>query len=94
MSEEEKVTVSRTFRLKVTTKVQQLCAANPKRRFLFVQNLGDAAVYILSAQNLTTSDGIKVAATTGTYTNDDSTNEYWIVADSDTQDVRVEVVSD
>jgi len=93
MSETEKLrgTYSRTFRLKVTTKVVQLCAKDPKRTGLLVYNKGDVTVCILSAQNLTVDDGMPVT-TKASYSNKESTNAYWIVAESGTQDVRVEVV--
>lgn len=83
---------SRTFRLKVTTKVQQLCAKNPKRTGLLAYNNGSATVYILSAQNLTTNDGIPVVAS-ASYADETSCAAKWIVAASGTQDVRVEVNS-
>lgn len=83
---------ARTFRLKVTTKVQVLCANNPKRTGLLVVNNGTAVVYLLSAQNLTADDGIPIAVD-GSYNNSEGTSAYWIVAASGTQDVRVEVDS-
>jgi len=91
-AEKKKATTSRTFPLAVTTKVEQLCAENPDRLGLLVYNNGSATVYILSAQNLKTTDGIPVLAGASFY-DDVSTNEYYIVAASGTQDVRVLVVS-
>jgi len=77
----------------VGTKVRQLVAENPNRVCVFVQNLGSGNIYILSAQNQGTADGIKVV-TTGTYKVDTTTAELFIVADADTQDVRVQVDGD
>jgi len=82
---------TRTFAQLVTTKVQQLCAEDPNRICIFVQNLGSAPIYILSAQNMTAADGIQVAANGGTYKNDTTTAPLWIVAASGTNDVRVQV---
>jgi len=84
---------TRTFKLDVTTKVAQLCAEDPKRKAILVYNNGSAAVYILSAQNQTASDGIPVAAGSS-YTNDTTTAELWIVAASGTQNVRVQIDGD
>lgn len=82
---------SRTFSINVTTKVVQLVSEDPKRTGLLVYNNGSATVYLLSAQNLKATDGIPIAAA-GSYSNKESYNAYWIVAESGTQDVRVEVV--
>ena len=83
----------RTYKLNVTTKAIQLCAENPKRKGLLVYNNGDETVYVLSAPNLGTGDGMPVAAGSS-YDDEQSTCRKWIIADSGTQDVRVEVVSD
>jgi len=79
--------------LTVGTSVIELVKENPTRKGLLVYNNGSATVYILSAQNLTTSDGIPVAAG-ASYENDNCTGEYWIVAESGTQNVRVEEDTD
>ena len=94
MSEQEKkcVTVSRTFKLDVSTEVKELCAENPNRIALNVWNNGSGAVYLLSAQNLTYADGFPIAAG-GSRTDNESTNAYWIIAASGTQNLRVEVIS-
>jgi len=83
-----------TYPLSVGTTVKQLCKENPTRTRLFVYNTGSAIVYILSAQNKTSADGIPVAATTGTYENKTTTAAMWIVAASGTNDVRVEEDTD
>lgn len=95
MSEDEKrkVTISRTFAITAKTEAQQLCAANPNRRGLLIANNGDGTVYLLSAQNLKYTDGIPILKQTN-YSNDYSTNAYWIITSTGTQDIRVEVVSD
>jgi len=93
MSEEKpKVTTSRTFNIQAGTEAKQLVSANPKRVGLLVYNNGSVTVYILSAQNMAVGDGIPVAAG-ATYSNDESTNEYYIITESSTADVRVEVIS-
>jgi len=83
---------SRTYRLKVTTQAQQLVSESEKRVFFMAYNNGTAKVYVLSAQNLTSDDGIPVAVGSH-YKNDTSTAAFWIIAESDTQDIRVEVDS-
>jgi len=80
--------------LSVTANVTQLCKANPSRTRLFVANLSGNVVYILSAQNLKYTDGIPVAASTGTYENKSTTAPLWIVASTGTNDVRVEEDTD
>lgn len=84
----------RIFTLSVTTEVKQLVKADPTRRRLYVYNTGSAIVYILSAQNKTSADGIPVAVTTGTYENKTTTAPMWIIAASGTCDVRVEEDTD
>lgn len=93
MSEKRKGEHTRTFRLKVTTKVMQLVSKNPKRCNVLVYNVEDETVYVLSAQNLKAADGIPVVAG-ATYTNDTTTARLYIVAASGTQDVRVQVDSE
>lgn len=83
-----------THALSVTSTVAELCKENPTRTRLFVYNLGAQVVYILSAQNLKSTDGIPVAASTGTYENKSTTAPMWIVAASGTNDVRVEEDTD
>ena len=95
MSEENKRSRKMlTYPLSVTTVVKQLVKENPSRTRLFIQNTGSAIVYVLSAQNLKSTDGIPVAATTGTYENKSTTAAMWIVAASGTNDVRVEEDTD
>lgn len=93
MSERKRSGKSRTFPLTVTTTPQKLVSKNPTRTGLLVYNNGSVAVYIISAQNLTSSDGIPVAAG-ASYDNDDTTAELWIVAASGSQNVRVEEDTD
>jgi len=74
----------------VTTKTKQLCAFNRKRKQLLVYNNGTATIEILSSQYAKYGDGIPVIAG-ATYTNKDyPQGRFWIVAESGTQDVRVE----
>jgi len=75
--------------LSVGTSVIKLVDENPKRTGLLVYNNGSATVYILSAQNQTSSDGIPLA-TGASYENDNCYGAYWIVAASGTQNVRIE----
>ncbi|MBW2559544.1 MAG: hypothetical protein JRE40_01690 [Deltaproteobacteria bacterium] len=83
----------KTYHITVTTKKKKLVTENPTRKGLLVYNNGSATVYILSSPALDKTDGIPVAAG-GSYENDDCYGEYWIVADSGSQDVRVEEDTD
>jgi len=82
---------TRIFKLSITTKVVQLVAEDPNRVCLFVYNNSSGIIYILSAQNQASTDGIPVAANGGTYKSDTTTAALWIVGASDGLDVRVEV---
>jgi hypothetical protein len=85
---------SRTYHVSVMPQATQLCSFNPDRKSLLVVNNGDETVYILSAQNLSSSDGIPVYSK-GTYKDKVTQCELWIITDAATaQDVRVMVVSD
>jgi len=83
----------RTFALAVGTSPVKLCDKDPKRRAMLVYNNGSVTIYILSAQNLAAAQGIPVVANAA-YQNDDCYGEYWIVAASGSQDVRVELDSE
>lgn len=84
---------SNTFPVTVTTTACELVKANPKRVGLIVYNNGTATIYVLSAQNLKTTDGIPVLLGEP-YENTISTAPYWAIAASGSQDVRVEEVSE
>lgn len=84
---------SRTFAVTVTTESTPLVKENPQRTGLIVYNNGTATIYVLSAQNLKTTDGIPVLKGEP-YENTISTAPYWAIADSGSQDVRVEEVSE
>jgi hypothetical protein len=53
-----------------------------------IQNLSANNVYVLSAQNQTVGDGIKITPN-GTYTNDKRHSPIWLVADGVSSDVKV-----
>lgn len=94
MSEEKpKVTTSRTFAVEAETTAKQLVSANPKRVGLLVTVADTGTAYIISARNMKHTDGIKITSSLP-YSNDVSTNEYWIITESNTADVRVESVSE
>jgi len=87
------VQTSRTYKLSVGTTAVQLCSSDPNRKALLVVNNGSGTVYILSAQNLSTSEGMPIYSKES-YEDETSQCELWIIADSDDQDVRVMMVSD
>jgi len=83
----------KTRGITVTTTPQKLVTENPTRKGLLVYNNGSVTVYILSGQNIPKTDGIPVAAA-ASYNNDDCYGEFWIVAESGSQNVRVEEDTD
>jgi len=85
---------SRTYALSVTSITQQLCGADKKRRQIMVFNLGSNTVYICSAQNMKHTDGYPVPASANPYKNKECTSALWIVAETGTNDVRVQVDSE
>lgn len=92
MAEHNKPSLARlpnTFSLQVGTKAQKLVAENPKRKAFLVYNNGSATVYILSGPNKSKNDGIPVPIGE-TYNNDTCYGEFWIIAETGTQDVRIE----
>ena len=70
-----------------------LCHENPNRAGLLVYNNGTATVYILPTETHPIVEGIPVAAG-ASYENDTLTGELYIVAESGTQDVRIEEDTD
>lgn len=80
---------AKTYAIQVSTKAMKLVGENKDRVAFLVYNNGTATVYILSSPALSKTDGIPVASG-NSYENDHSYAEYWIIADSGTQDVRVE----
>lgn len=89
----EKARYARIISLKVTTTPMQLLGENRKRKAFLVYNNGTATVEILDGPTRKYGEGIPVAAG-AEYDNDDCYGEYWIVAASGTQDVRVEEDTD
>ena len=84
---------TRTYKLTVTTEVQPLCAADPKRKEIQVFNLGGGTVCILSAQNQTWNDGYPVYETVP-FKSNECKDRLWIVKDESSSDVRVMIVSE
>ena len=89
MTEKQVGKYTRTYKLPVTTRVAQLAAETPNRVCIFIYNNGSATVYLLSQQKQTAIDGIPIPAA-ASYNNDTCYGEYWIIAASGTQDIRVE----
>jgi hypothetical protein len=78
----------------VTSVQQELVPANPGRIEIFIQNLSGAAVYIGIDSTVTTSNGIEIAATTGTWSRQKTDENFWIgayhiITASSSRDVRV-----
>jgi len=84
---------TRTYALSVTSTVQQLCSKDKKRNSIKVFNLSSNTVYVLSAQNMKYTDGYPVTATLP-YENVITKEALWIVAETGTNDVRVQVDSE
>lgn len=83
----------KTYALQVGTKKQKLVAENKKRKYLFIYNNGTDTIYILSSPALNKDNGIPVPVG-GSYNNEHCYGEYWVVAESGTQDIRVEEDTD
>jgi len=77
------------FSIQVSTTAVRLLTANPKRRGFLVYNNGSATIYLLNKQTQTSSDGIPIPAG-ASYNNDTCFGEYWVLAESGIQDIRVE----
>ena len=74
---------------KSTTKTEMLVDATPKRRRLYVQNLGTASVELLSSKDGRYGEGIRIAPS-GDHVIRDVQGAYWHVAESGSQDLRFE----
>jgi len=90
---DEKAKYPKIRKVLVTTKTELLVPANVKRKFFMVYNNGTANVELLSGADQKYGDGIPIAPGVS-YENTKSYGAYWIVAASDTQDVRLEEDSD
>jgi len=93
MAETRRGSKSRTFPVQATSVASELAPENPKRVGLCAYNNGSITAYVLSAKTLKTTDGIPLKPG-ATYENTISTAPYWIIADSGTQDIRCEEVSE
>jgi len=76
--------------IKVGTKPKMLVGINPKRKRLFIYNNGTVTVEVISSKDSRYGDGIPIASG-GNYTIPDyCQGQYWIIAESGTQDIRFE----
>ncbi len=82
-----------TRRISVGTEVKKLVGENPKRKALLVYNNGSATVYILGSRNNAVTDGMPVPPGSS-YSDNESTGALYIVAESGTQNVRVETIGE
>jgi len=85
----EKAENMRTWAVTVTTKPTRVAPKNSKRKAILIYNNGDATIYIIDSPSKGINDGIPVPAKSD-YTNRWTTAEIWAVAESGSQDVRVE----
>lgn len=70
------------------------CVANAKDGHLIdilVQNLSANNVYVGDSPDVTTLTGIKLVATTGSWSNDKRKSSVYLIADGASSDVRVTV---
>jgi len=77
----------------VGTKAVKILAENPKRKAFLVYNNGTATVYLIDDETVPKEDGIPIPPG-GSYDNDTTTAAIYLVAESGTQDVRVEEDTD
>jgi hypothetical protein len=93
MDEKTRSKYVRTYHVTATTTPGELCGCDPDRTGLLVYNNGDAIVYILGSKTTEKADGIPVAPGRS-YENTTTYGELWQVADSGSQDLRVEEDTD
>ena len=84
---------SKTYALSVAQVPKDLCAANLKRKSLKVAIIGSNTAYILSEQTQNAADGYPVTATLP-YENKECKSRLWVITDTGTNSVRVQVDSE
>jgi len=77
----------------VGTTPVQILAENPRRKGFLVYNNGTATVYLLDDPTLPKKEGMPISAG-ASYDNDTTTAAIYLVAESGTQNVRVEEDTD
>jgi len=70
-------------------KPKQLFDNNPRRKSFLIYNNGTAAIELLSSKDQKYGDGIPITAGMP-YDNDTATGAFWIIAESGTQNARIE----
>jgi len=71
-------------------KPTQILDADCKRKSFLLVNKGDATIELLSSPHQKFGDGIPIAPQVP-YDNDTATGAFWLIAESGTQNVRLEV---
>ena len=93
MDEQTRSEHVKTYHVTATTESGELCKCNKKRTGLLVYNNGDQIVYILGSQTTQKEDGIPVAPGRS-YENNTSYGALWQIAESGSQNLRVEEDTD
>jgi len=85
----EKIVKTRIWKQNITTEASKILDENPCRKAFRVQNLGTVNVELLFSPKQAYGDGIRIASG-GEYINRDSQAAFWLIAESGTQDVRIQ----
>ena len=76
--------------VKATDTAKMLVDMNPRRKRLYVQNLGDKNIELLSSKDGKYGEGIRIASNGDYPIMHFCQGAYWLVAETGTQDVRFE----
>ncbi|MDI6905663.1 MAG: hypothetical protein QMD13_09325 [Candidatus Bathyarchaeia archaeon] len=76
--------------IKVGTTPKMLVDINPKRKALLIYNNGTANIELISSKDARYGDGIPIAPGVSFTMIDYCQGAYWLVAESEAQDVRFE----
>jgi hypothetical protein len=93
MTDEKSGCKTNIFPVTIGTDAGEIVKENPKRTCLIVYNNSASTIYLLSAQNQKTTDGLPILKGE-TYTNTYSKAAFWAISASTGLDIRVEEDSD
>ena len=85
-----KIVKPRIGKVNATTTAKLLVDSDPRRKRLFIQNLGTANIEVVSSKDSRYGDGVRIASNGTNPILHYCQGAYWIVAESENQDVRFE----
>ena len=85
-----KIVKPKIGKVKATAETKLLVDSDPRRKRLFIQNLGDKNIEVVSSKDSHYGDGVRIASNGNYPILHYCQGAYWIVAESGTQDVRFE----